>query len=97
MRVYALLLGIALTTGYAYAAQMAVSSVGGGRHTPAEPAGTFTDEDAIGRVWYGGVLAPVTVESKSGGARVTASKGRILSRPTVRCVETSHSGFRAIS
>ncbi len=38
MRVYALLLGILLTTGYGYAAQIAVSSLGAGRQPATEPA-----------------------------------------------------------
>src|SRR5947199_159683 len=37
MRIYALMLGIALTTGYGYAAELAVSSVDPGRQTRANP------------------------------------------------------------
>ena len=54
-------------------------------------------QDAIGRVWYGGVLDPVTVESKSTGAHAAATTDRVLSRPTVRCVQASHFGFRAVT
>jgi hypothetical protein len=96
MRVYALLLGIALTTGYGYAAQMAVSSLGAGRNLITAPAPTIDPGTSLDGVWYGGVLDPVTVESPS-GARVTAARGRILSRPTVRCVETGSARFRAVS
>jgi hypothetical protein len=95
MRVYALLLGIVLTTAYGYAAQIAVSSsLGPARHTPAT---TIPAGDALDGVWYGGVLDPVTVESRSGGARAAAAKGRVLSRPTVRCTEVGPSRFRAVS
>ena len=37
MRIYALMLGIALTTGYGYAAELAVSSLDPGRQTRANP------------------------------------------------------------
>jgi hypothetical protein len=98
MRVYALLLGIVLTTAYGYAAQIAVSSsLGPARHTPAEQETTIPAGDALDGVWYGGVLDPVTVESRSGGARAAAAKGRVLSRPTVRCTEIGPSRFRAVS
>jgi hypothetical protein len=97
MRVYALLLGILLTTGSGYAAQLAVSSLGAGRLTPAQPAAAVPAGDALDGVWYGGVLDPVTVESRSGGARAGATKARVLSRPTVRCIEAGPSRFRAVS
>lgn len=96
MRVYALLLGVALTTGYGYAAQIALSSVGASRYTPAaSPAASAAGHP--GSVWYGGVLDPVTVESKSDGARPASTKNQVLSRPTVRCIEAARSGFRAAS
>lgn len=97
MRVYALLLGILLTTGYGYAAQIAVSSLGAGHNTRARPAAALPTGDAPDRVWYGGVLDPVTVESRSGGARAAATKARVLSRPTVRCTEARPSRFHAVS
>src|SRR5712691_2926182 len=71
MRVYALLLGILLTTGYGYAAQIAVSSLGAGRQPATEPAAVVPATNSLDGVWYGGVLDPVTVESRSGGARHT--------------------------
>ena len=95
MRVYALLLGILFTTGYGYAAQIAVSSLGAGRSAPAQPAAVPTD-GALDGVWYGGVLDPVTVESR-GGTRAAATQGRVLSRPTMRCTEASSSRFHAVS
>ncbi len=97
MRVYALLLGILFTTGYGYAAQIAVSSLGAGRPAPAQPAATIPPDGALDGVWYGGVLDPVTVESRSGGTRAAATQGRVLSRPTVRCTEARPSRFHAVS
>jgi hypothetical protein len=91
-----LLLGIALTTGYGYAAQMAVSSLGAGRNLITEPAPASDVGSSLDGVWYGGVLDPITVESPS-GARATAARTRILSRPTVRCTETGAARFRAVS
>ena len=96
MRVYALLLGIALTTGYGAAAELAVSSVDTGRQTLGHPAVAVPASGAPGAVWYGGVLDPITVES-SGGDKHAAAQARILSRPTVRCVGAERSTFRTIS
>ncbi len=97
MRVYALLLAVILTTGYGYAAQIAVSSLGAGRHTATEPATAIPAGGALDGVWYGGVLDPVTVESRSDGAQAAATQGRVLSRPTVRCSEAHPSRFHAVS
>jgi len=55
----ALLLGILFTTGYGYAAQIAVSSLKGNAATATEPAAPrCRREAALDGVWYGGVLAP---------------------------------------
>jgi hypothetical protein len=97
MRVYALLLGILLTTGYGYAAQIAVSSLRAGGPTPTEPAAAIPAGDGLDGVWYGGVLDPVTVESRSGGTRAAATHGRVLSRPTVRCTEARPPRFHPVS
>src|SRR6267378_3078951 len=97
MRVYALLLAVALTTGYGYAAQVAVSSLGPGRQPATAPAGAIPASGALDGVWYGGVLDPVTVESRSDGARAATTQGRVLSRPTVRCTEAHPSRFHAVS
>jgi hypothetical protein len=97
MRVYALLLGILLTTGYGYAAQIAVSSLGGGRQPTAEPVTVTPAANPLDGVWYGGVLDPVTVESRSGGARASVSQDKVLSRPTVRCSEAHPTRIRAVS
>jgi hypothetical protein len=96
MRVYALLLGILFTTGYGYAAQIAVSSLKASPVPATEPAARLP-AGALDGVWYGGVLAPVTVESRSDGTRAAATQGRVLSRPTVRCTEASPSRFHAVS
>lgn len=93
MRIYALMLGVALTTGYGYAAQVAVSSVGTG-HRDALPAGAVTPDGNRGQVWYGGVLDPIIVESERDPV---AAKTRVYSRPTVRCPEAAHSHFSAVS
>jgi hypothetical protein len=97
MRVYALLLGILLTTGYGYAAQVAVSSLSPGRPTATEPAAAHPASAALDGVWYGGVLDPVTVESRIRGTRAAATQGKVLSRPTVRCTEARPSRFHAVS
>jgi hypothetical protein len=96
MRIYALLFGIALTTGYGAAAQLAVSSLDAGRHAPGKPAAAVPASGAPGDVWYGGVLDPITVESSGGNAR-GAAHARILTRPTVRCVGADRSTFHTIS
>ncbi len=95
MRVYALLLGIALTAGYAYPAQMAVASLQPGpvRRSMTEPTATAVPSDSRGELWYGGVLDPVTVES-DGSAPV---KHQVVDRHTVRCVESARTSNRAIS
>ena len=97
MRVYALLLAVALTTGYGYAAQVAVSSLGPGREPATAPAGAIPASGALDGVWYGGVLDPVAVESRSDGARAATTQGKVLSRPTVRCTEAHPSRFHAVS
>jgi hypothetical protein len=93
MRIYALMLGVALTTGYGYAAHVAVSSLGTS-HRSTLPVGAVTPDESRGQVWYGGVLDPITVESERGPV---AAKTRIYSRPTVRCPEAAHSQFSAVS
>ena len=59
MRVYATLLGVLITAGSGYLAQVAVGSAGFERLVVSAPKpGTPT----FGEIWYGGVLAPVTIE-----------------------------------
>ncbi|HVH68719.1 MAG TPA: hypothetical protein VM716_12700 [Gemmatimonadales bacterium] len=91
MRVYALLLGIVLTAGYTYPAEMAVDSLRTDRAVAHSKRPVV--KDARGEVWYGGVLAPVTVLADGSAT----PKHGVVSRQTVRCPATSHSTFRAIS
>ena len=86
MRIYALLLGVVFTSAYGYAAQVAVSSVGTKRHVDSRPAAAAAADNATDRIWYGGVLDPITVESGGGPAKNTAvNKGRLLDRPAAHC------------
>src|SRR2546429_3658924 len=96
MRIYALLLGITLTSGYGAAAELAVSSLDAGRQTRAHTAATIPASDAPGAVWYGGVRDPITVVSSPGDSQ-TAARALIFSRPTVRCVGAARSTVRTIS
>lgn len=60
MRRYAVLLGMLLTVGYGYAAHQTL--------TAERPAGARRSTDTTGwtdRIWYGGTLAPITVEAYS--------------------------------
>ena len=57
MRVYALALGILLTVGYGCVVEMAVAGVRRPHDSP-PPASPDT-------VWWGGRLAPITVEAES--------------------------------
>ena len=85
MRIYALLLGVVFTSAYAYAAQVAVSSVGTNRHAHRQPAAAATD-NATDRIWYGGVLDAITVESGGGPAKTSVvNKSRLLDRPAAHC------------
>jgi hypothetical protein len=61
MRVYASLLGVLLTIGSAYLAQLAVASAGFERLNGRAAQGG--DPGAPGQLWYGGVLDPITVEA----------------------------------
>lgn len=85
MRVYAMLVGLALTAGYGYAAQVAVKSVGAHRGE-ATPAGSIEPNGSLQLVWYGGVLAPITVEAKADApAKTTAARRLLLGRPGTGC------------
>jgi hypothetical protein len=77
MRVYALLLGVLFTTGYGYAAHVAVSSRPSGAVAATRP--------AAGRIWYGGTLDPITVRAEARAVTPAASHSRLLDRPAVRC------------
>jgi hypothetical protein len=91
MRMYALLLGVILTSGYGYAAQVAVASATGDR----KPAPNPEARAVLDRVWYGGMLEPIIVESR-GTARVAGRGHRLLQRVTVRCADPERSSFHAM-
>jgi hypothetical protein len=88
MRVYALLFGLALTSAYGYAAQVAVASASAGRRGDVSVgAAAAAPGDPI---WYGGVIDPITVESGSTGTKVTAAKRWLqLDAPAGRCLAAS--------
>lgn len=89
MRVYALILGIALTAGYGYAADLAVASIKPGALKPTA---------AKSPVWYGGVLEPVTVEVRGGEVRsVKTAGGRVIHRSTLQCSGSEDGSVRTIS
>ncbi|HEY6208009.1 MAG TPA: hypothetical protein VIW28_03055 [Gemmatimonadales bacterium] len=80
MRMYAVVLGIGLTTFYGYAGQVAVASLHAVPNEASHPAPRHRAHE-VDRVWYGGTLAPVVVE---------ATRARLAhGRPTVRCHEPS--------
>ncbi|HEU5262794.1 MAG TPA: hypothetical protein VFU41_15345 [Gemmatimonadales bacterium] len=87
MRAYPMLLGLALTVGYGYAAQLAVTSVGA-RPAEAAPARGIAERSAPGRLWYGGVLDPVTVEARGESPAKTAIARRwLLDHSGARCAQ----------
>jgi hypothetical protein len=61
MRIYTLLLGLLLTLGVALVAELAIDSAGA--RLAAELASDARHPAARGPVWYGGMLAPVTVQA----------------------------------
>ena len=61
MRIYAVLLGVLLTAGAAYVAQVAVASAGFERLASLAPG--CRDPRAARELWYGGVLDPITIEA----------------------------------
>lgn len=103
MRGYALLLGSLLTAGYGYAAQIAVASAGLARRgaaafTADAPAGGGESGYWLDRVWYGGVLDPVTVEAPAdAGARVTVTRAPWHGRETLRCLPAVQPRYRVTS
>ena len=86
MRIYALLLGVVFTSAYGFAAQVAVSSAGTNRHADSRPAAAAAADNARDRIWYGGVLDPISVESGGGPAKTTVvNKSRLLDRLAAHC------------
>ncbi|PYP18403.1 MAG: hypothetical protein DMD52_02260 [Gemmatimonadetes bacterium] len=90
MKAYAMLLGMMLTLGSGYAAQVAVSSVGTARPGEVTPTPVGRTSHGPDTVWYGGVLDPITVEAR-GDAPASAATARrlLLDRPAVRCFRAS--------
>jgi hypothetical protein len=96
MKAYAMLLGMVLTLGSGYAAEVAVSSVGAG--TGLVKVGTPTGAVRHGRdtIWYGGVLDPITVEAPGGGAATAPAARRMLVDPPVSPCSQRSPAYRAV-
>ncbi len=91
MRAYPILLGLALTAAYGYAAQVAVTSVGARRAEAAAAPWGIRPGHAPVVVWYGGTLAPVTVEARGDSpAKTAVTRSRLLDRSGVGCAKPSH-------
>ena len=102
MRVYAVLLGVLLTAGSAYLAQIAVASAGFERLASAAP--ERGDLGAAGELWYGGVLSPVTVEATraslpavASGEPWAAGSALAVSQRAVECDRLAHPKRHALS
>jgi len=90
MKAYALLLGMMLTLGSGYAAQVAVSSVGTTRDAEVKPTPAHRASHGPDTVWYGGVLDPITVEARGDApASATTARRLLLDRPATRCFRAS--------
>lgn len=83
MRVYAVLLGVILTAGSAYLAQVAIASAGFERlANPSPGRGSLS---AGGELWYGGVLDPITIEAgRAPTTAIASGPGAPRSEPVVR-------------
>ena len=94
MKAYAMLLGLLLTVGYGYAAQVAVSSVGMSRNEAALGVRSGGGDQPV---WYGGTLDPVTVEARSDApAKTAASRWLFLDRPAARCIQASQTSHAVL-
>ena len=96
MRVYALLLGITLTIGYGYAGQVALMSV----ETANRHASLVERADrAPDPLYFGGTLAPITVEATA--ATATSGAHTVVTVPLAhsgeRCAASGQPRYRAIS
>ena len=93
MRGYALLLGITLTIGYGYAGQVALTSVeAANRH--ASLAGRADWAPDV--LYYGGMLAPITVEATgTPGAHTVVTVP--LAHRGQRCIASGQPRYRTIS
>jgi hypothetical protein len=91
MRIYALLLGIICTSGYGYAAEVAVASATSGRAPAPQPA----TRAVLDPVWYGGVLDPIIVEAR-GTHRAAGTARHVLQRLTLRCADAERVAVHAM-
>jgi len=93
MRGYALLLGITLTVGYGYAGQVALTSVeAANRHASL----TGRADRAPDALYFGGTLAPITVEATgTKGAHTVVTVP--LARRVERCTASAQPRYRTIS
>lgn len=74
MRIYTLLLGLLLTLGVALVAELAIDSAG--TRLAAELTSDARHADPRGPVWYGGMLAPITVQAtRAATPRATLAGG----------------------
>jgi len=90
MKAYALLMGMLLTVGSGYTAQVAVSSVGSSGRGDAGAAPASREHGGLDTVWYGGVLEPVIVQARGDApAKTAAARRLLLDRPIARCYRTS--------
>jgi hypothetical protein len=87
MKVYAILLGLVLTLGSGYAADVAVSSVGAGTGVTGVP--TRALNRGPDTIWYGGVLDPITVEAPGNGPAQPAARRMLLNPPAAPCAQRS--------
>jgi len=90
MKAYAMLLGMMLTLGSGYAAQVAVSSVGATRDAAVRPTPARGTRHGPDTVWYGGVLDPITIEARGDApASATTARRLLFDRPAARCFRAS--------
>jgi hypothetical protein len=102
MRVYAILMGMVLTAGSAYLAQVAVGSAGFERLAGPSPS---PGDPAVAReLWYGGVLDPITIEAGRApasayalGAPWTRSSELAVNQEAVECTRRARSKRHALS
>jgi hypothetical protein len=95
MKAYAMLLGMVLTLGSGYAAEVAVSSVGAGSGLVKVGAPTGAVRRGPDTIWYGGVLDPITVEAPGGAATAPAAR-RMLLDPRVSPCSQRSPAYRAV-
>ena len=102
MRVYAILMGVVLTAGSAYLAQVAVGSAGFERLAGPSPS---SGNPAVAReLWYGGVLDPITIEvgraprsTYAFGAPWIPSSELAVNQEAVECTRRARSKRHALT